>query len=137
MSQMSDYFEDAIRNWFKGTTFPTVPANTYVGLATAAPSDSSFGTEAAYQNYARQPIVSSGSGWTSGAAGTGSISNAAAINFPAAGATGVPATVTHFFIADAVSAGNMLMWAALGASKTVNNGDVVQFAIGALVLTFA
>ncbi len=136
MSQMSDYLEDAIRNWFKGTTFPTVPTNVYVGLASAAPSDSSFGTELAYTNYARQAIAAA-SGWTSGGAGSGQISNAAAITFPAAGASGVPVTASHWFIADAVSAGNLLIWAALGANRTINQGDDARFAIGALVLTFA
>lgn len=136
MSQMSDYLEDAIRNWFKGTAFPSAPTNVYVGLASAAPSDSSFGTELAYTNYARQAISAS-TGWTSGSAGSGQISNSAAITFPAAGASGVPVTATHFFIADAVSAGNLLMWAALGASRIINQGDDARFAIGALVLTFA
>lgn len=136
MSQMSDYFEDAIRNWYKGTTFPTVPANTYVGLYTATPSDAGGGTEVSGNAYARQPIVSSGVGWTSGGAGSGSISNALAITFPAATPAGW-GTVTHFGVFDAVTAGNLLMWNALGASKTVAIGDVVQFAIGQLVLTFA
>jgi hypothetical protein len=136
VSQMSDYLEDAIRNWFKGTVFPTVPANTYLGLYTAAPSDSGGGTEVSGNAYARQPIVSSAAGWTSGGAGTGSISNAAIINFPAAN-PGAWGTVTHFGVFDAVTAGNLLMWNALGASKVVNIADVVQFAIGALVLTYA
>lgn len=135
MSQMSDYLEDAIRNWFKGTTFPAAPANVYVGLASAAPSDSSFGTELAYTNYARQAIAAAA--WTSGAAGSGQISNTNAITFPAAGASGVPVTATHFFVADAVSAGNLLIWAALGASRTINQGDDARFAAGTLVITFA
>lgn len=136
MSQMSDYLEDAIRNWFKGSAFPTAPTNVYVGLASAAPSDSSFGTELAYTNYARQAVAAA-SGWTSGAAGSGQISNAAVITFPVAGASGVPVTASHFFVADAVSAGNLLMWAALGSTRTFNQGDNATFAIGALVLTFA
>jgi len=134
MSQMSDYLEDAIRNWFKGTAFPTAPTNTYVALFTAAPSDSGGGTEVSGNAYARQAVAAAG--WTSGAAGSGQIQNTAAITFPAA----TPATwgtVTHFGIFDASTAGNLLMWAALGASKTVGVGDVVQFAAGALSLTFA
>ncbi len=134
MSQMSDYLEDAIRNWFKGTAFPGAPANVYVALFTAAPSDSGGGTEVAGNAYARQAIAAAA--WTSGAAASGSISNTNAVTFPAA----TPATwgtVTHFGIFDALTAGNLLMWNALGTSKAVAANDVVQFAAGTLVLTFA
>lgn len=134
MSQMSDYLEDAIRNWFKGTAFPSAPANTYVALFTAAPSDSGGGTEVSGNAYARQAIASSG--WTSGAAGTGQIQNTSAVTFPAATPSGW-GTVTHFGLFDASSAGNLLMHGALGASKTVAANDVVQFAAGAISLTFA
>jgi len=133
MSQMSDYLEDAIRNWFKGTTFPTKAANAYVGLYTAAPSDSGGGTEVSGNAYARQPIANAD--WTSGAAGTGSISNTNIVTFPTA--TGSWGTITHFGVFDAVTAGNLLLWNALGASKVVAVDDVVRFAAGALVLTFA
>lgn len=134
MAQMSDYLEDAIRNWFKGTTFPTKAANAYVGLYTAAPSDSGGGTEVSGNAYARQPVANAD--WTSGAAGSGSISNTNAITFPAANPSGW-GTVTHFGVFDAVTSGNLLMWNALGASKTVAASDIVQFAAGQLVLTFA
>lgn len=134
MSQMSDYLEDAIRNWFKGTTFPTKGANAYVALFTAAPSDSGGGTEVSGNAYARQAIANAN--WTSGAAGTGSITNSALIAFPAATPAGW-GTVTHFGIFDALTVGNLLMWNALGASKVVAADDVVQFAIGAITLTFA
>lgn len=134
MSQMSDYLEDALRNWFKGTTFPTKTANSYVALYTAAPSDSGGGTEVSGNGYARQPIANAD--WTSGAAGTGSISNTNAVTFPAA-VTANWGTITHLAIFDALTVGNMLLWNALTASKVVNVGDVLNFAAGSIVITFA
>jgi len=134
MSQMSDYFEDAIRNWFKGTVFPTAPANVYIGLFTAAPSDAGGGTEVSGNAYARQPIAQAA--WTSGAAASGEIHNTNAVTFPAA-TPGAWGTVTHFGVFDAVTAGNLLMWNALGASKVVAINDIVQFGAGQLSLSFA
>lgn len=44
---MSDYLEDALLGWFKGTAFPTAPATVYIGLFTALPGDTgSSGTSA-------------------------------------------------------------------------------------------
>ena len=131
---MSDYLEDLIRGWFKGSAFATAPTNTYIGLFTAAPSDSGGGTEVSGNAYARQAIAAAA--WTSGAAGSGQIQNTNAITFPAANPSGW-GTVTHFGVFDAVTVGNLLMWAALGASKTVAALDVVQFGVGTLSLTFA
>jgi hypothetical protein len=47
-------------------------------------------------------------------------------------------TVTHFGIFDALTAGNLLFWAALTASKVVNSGDAApKFLAGALTITLA
>lgn len=213
MSQMSDYLEDAIRNYFKGSAFPAAPSDILLALYTAAPSDSGGGTEVTTGvGYIRKNMVAS-TDWTSGAAGSGQIQNTSAVAFAAA--TGSWGTVTHFGVFDDlavtgggsttlaadpalgatnfkvtavtnfavgdwvkidtggnreyrkitavgtsgsggtgidvdgaagidhangvafVEVGNLLMWNALGASKAVGNGDVVQFAAGALSLTFA
>lgn len=64
------------------------------------------------------------------AASSGSISNDTVIDFPAATASwGV---VTHFAILDAATGGNVLIWGALTNSKTIDSGDAIRFAIGAL-----
>jgi hypothetical protein len=133
---MSDYFEDAIKEWFRGTTFPAATGSVYCGLCTAAPSDSSFGTEVSGNAYARQALSKAAGTWTAGSAGSGQISNTAAITFPAATPAGW-GTITHFVIADASTAGNLIIWGALTASKAIGIGDVFQFAAGQLVITFA
>lgn len=135
MSQMSDYLEDALTGWFRGTGFPAATGSVYIALFTAAPSDSGGGTEVAGSAYARQAVAKAAGSWTNGAAGSGSISNTAAITFPTA--TGSWGTITHVGIFDALTVGNLLMWGALSASKLIGSGDVFQFSIGSLVLTFA
>lgn len=100
MSQMSDYLEDAIRNYFKGSAFPAVPtADELIALYTAAPSDSGGGTEVTTGVGYYRAAIPAATGWTSGGAGTGSISNTAAITFPAASGAGW-GTVTHFGVFD-------------------------------------
>lgn len=39
MAGMSQYLEDQVLNWMKGTTVASAPATTYVVLFTTAPSD--------------------------------------------------------------------------------------------------
>lgn len=139
MSQMSDYLEDAIRNYFKGTTFPAVPVDVLIAAYTAAPSDSGGGTEVTTGvGYWRAAMAVSG--WTSGSAGSGQISNTAAITFPTA--SGSWGTVTHFGVFDdlAIAGGGSTTLAAdpaLGATNfkvtavtNFNVGDWVRIDTG-------
>jgi hypothetical protein len=43
--------------------------------------------------------------------------------------------VTHWGLVDAASGGNVWVCAALTVSKTINSGDSVSFAAGALTVT--
>lgn len=118
----------------------TGPANTYVALLTAAPSDTGGGTEVTGGSYARVTVQSSLANWagtqsagsTSASSGTGgTTSNNASITFPAPTANW--GTITHVGVYDATTGGNLLFWAALTTSKTVNSGDAApSFAAGAL-----
>lgn len=140
MGAKSDYLENKVIDWFlRGQAF-TPPATVYVGLLTAAPSDSAAGTEVAGGSYARVAVASSLANWagtqgagtavaSSGSSGTTSNNNA--ITFPAPTANwGV---ATHFAVYDAPSAGNLLFYAALSTPKTINSGDAApSFAAGQL-----
>ena len=102
------------------------PGNSiYVGLATAV-SDAEAGslTEATFGSYARQQVTAAN--WTLASSSTDqqTIKNAANIEFPAS--TGTTNTVTHAFIADASSSGNILFIGALDASKTIATGDIFR-----------
>lgn len=100
----------------------------YVALYTAAPTDSSAGTEVSGGSYAR---VDSKTKWATPA--SGSVATNAVVTFPTA--TADWGTVVAFRLMDDITAGNALMWGALTASKTVSNGDTASFASGALTLT--
>lgn len=101
----------------------------HMGLFTAAPTDTTAGTEVSGGGYARQDV----SAEYGTAAAAGSVSNDAEVAFPQATANW--GTVTHFGIFDAASGGNLLRWGALGTAKAVNQDDTPKFAIGALTHT--
>jgi hypothetical protein len=83
----------------------------------------------------------SGSGYAREATGTITVSgtdttatNAAAIEFdPASG--GNWGTITHAAIFDASTGGNMIAWAQLTTSRTINDGDVFRIPAGSLTVT--
>lgn len=121
----SDYLETKVLDHvFAGTAY-TAPSTLYVALFTAAPSDSGGGTEVSGGAYARQTIAFTTSGDTT--------SNNAAIEFPTA--TANYGTVTHVGIYDASSAGNLMAWASLTSSKTIETGDVFRIPSGDLDIT--
>jgi hypothetical protein len=138
---LSDWSENNFIDMvFRAQTW-TIPASLYFGLSTAACSDSSVGTEVTGGNYARQAVTRSlanfagtqSAGSTTASSGTGGVtSNNSAISW---GTVTWSGTVSHFFIADASSGGNIVLCKAItGGSKTVNSGDTVQF--GAAAFTF-
>lgn len=139
----SDYLENKLVDFIFRAQSLTAPATVYVGLSTAACSDSGFGTEVSGGSYARVAVTSALANWagtqsagsTTASTGTGGVtSNNAAINFPTPSAGW--GTVTHWFLADASTSGNLLFCAALTTSKTINSGDTVSFAAGALTVTY-
>ena len=98
----------------------------YVGLATAV-SDAEAGslTEATFGAYARQQVTAANWTLTSSSADQQTVTNAAAIEFSAS--TGTDNTITHAFLADAASSGNILFVGALDNDKTIETGDIFRF----------
>lgn len=135
MTQFADYFEAAILNWFRGTTFPVATGSVYCSLHTATTADDGTGTEVSGNAYARQGISKASGSWTAPAA-AGIITNVAAVVFPAA-TPGAWGTILDGAIFDAATAGNMVMHGPLTASKVIGINDVFQYAIGALSITVA
>lgn len=114
-------------------SFSTPGDSIYVGLATAV-SDAEAGslTEATFGSYARQQVTAAN--WTLASSSTDqqTIKNAANIEFPAS--TGTTNTVTHAFIVDAASSGNILFIGALDASKTIATGDIFRINTNNLII---
>lgn len=143
-TSLTDYYENVIvDHLFRNTALSeSSPASYYVGLLTAACSDSSAGTEATGGDYARVGVTRATASWkgthgsaTGASSGTnGTISNAAAITFPSPSGANW-GTISHFAVYDASTAGNQIICQALTASKTVNDGDAAPaFAIDALTI---
>ena len=110
---------------FAGAAY-TAPTTKYLGLFTAiADGEASSVTELSGSAYARQTVAFTTSGNTT--------SNNAAVEFPTA--TGNWGTVTHVGVFDASSSGNLMAYATLSASKTIETGDVFRVPSGDLDIT--
>jgi hypothetical protein len=126
MAEFTDFLENKIIDHMLRAQAYTPPATVYVGLFTAAPSDAGGGTEVSGGSYARQAV-------TLAAASGGASSNSADVTFPQA--TGDWGTITHLALFDALTAGNMLMWTPLDASKDIDTGDTFVVEAGDLDVT--
>jgi hypothetical protein len=129
MSSFSDYTENLVLTYLFTDGSVTRPTAWYVGLFTAAPSDTGGGTEVSGSGYVRKAtgtITVSGTGTTA--------TNSAAIEFAAASG-GNWGTVTHAAIFDAETSGNMLAWAQLTTARTINDGDVFRVPASSLTIT--
>ena len=139
MTAATDYFENKLVDQiFRNQPF-SFPTTLFVGLLTAAPSDSTGGTEVVGGSYARVGVGCSLANWagtqsagsTVASNGTGATtSNNGVITF--ATPTANWGTITHFGIYDAVSSGNLLFWGPLSSSKAVFTGDAVSIQAGQL-----
>jgi hypothetical protein len=130
MAALSDYAEKLLLDWAMTTGAATRPTAWYVALYTAAPSDSGGGTQVSTGGYARQSVT-----FAAATSPGGTTSNTNTVSFTASGAN--YGTVTHIGIFDALTAGNLLWHGAMTASKTVNDGDTLEFSIGNIDLTLA
>ena len=124
MSGFSNFLEASILNYiFSGTAASPI----YLGLSTADPTDTAAGiAEPAGGAYARKASYSAN--WEAAATPGGTIQNAATFTYEVATANW--GKITHSFVSDAVTSGNMLMHGALTASKTVASADTARFGIG-------
>jgi hypothetical protein len=130
MAALSDHAEALLLDWLMTNGTATRPTAWYVGLFTAAPSDAGGGTEVSTGGYARQSVT-----FDAASSPGGTTSNSGTVSFTASGAD--YGTVTHIGIFDASTSGNLLWHGALTASKTVADGDTLEFSAGNIDLTLA
>jgi len=130
MAALSDHAEALLLDWLMTNGSATRPTAWYVALYTAAPSDSGGGTEVSGSGYAREAVT-----FAAATSPGGTTSNSGAVTFTASG--GNWGSITHIGIHDASSGGNLLWHGAMTASKTVNDGDTLEFSIGNIDLTIA
>jgi hypothetical protein len=130
-----NYLEGKILEQAFGARSFTPAATLYVHLYTAAPADGGGGTEvstAVWTNYAAAAVTNDSTKWST-FEDNAQVPNLAEISFGTATISGTAPIVTHFAIKD--GSGNLYGWAALNSSKTINNGDPVKFAAGAVVIS--
>jgi len=131
MSSFTDYTENLALTYLFTTGAVTRPTAWYVGLFTAAPSDTGGGTEVSGSAYAR--VVT---GTISGSGTATTFTNAAAIEFAAASG-GNWGTIGWAGIFDASTGGTLLAWAPLTTSKAINDGDIFRIPASSLSITLA
>lgn len=122
---LTNTFETTVLTWLLTTGSATRPTTWYVGLFTDDPGETGSGTEVSGGSYARTAVTFTVSGDTA--------SNSAGVEFPAATASW--GTITHIGIMDAETSGNMIIHAALTASKTIADGDVFRVPTSELTVT--
>lgn len=121
---ISNYAEVKILEHMLRNTAWTSPTTVYVSLHTADPGETGA-SEVSGGSYARQSCA-----FAAATSGAGTIANSGALTF-----TMPAATVTHWAIWDASTAGNCLWTGAVAASQTYASGNSATVAAGALVLT--
>ena len=134
-SGFSQYLENACLNFFRGTTFPAVPANLYLALFTTAPVNGTDASavECSGGSYARKAVVPNTTNFAA-PSGAAPASSASGANFVFVTPTGSWGTVVGWAIYDASSAGNMYAYG-IFSGVAVGTGDTVEFLSGNLTLT--
>ena len=122
---LTNTFETTVLTWLLTASSATRPTSWYIGLFTAAPSDTGGGTEVSGTGYVREAVTFTVTGDTA--------SNSAAVEWPVAG--GSWGTITDLAIFDAVTSGNMIGYAVLTDAKTIATGDVFRIPVGDLDVT--
>lgn len=132
MTAATNYLElRTLDFWLKANSqTTTAPSTVYVGLHTADPGETgSTSNELSGLGYTRQ---SASFGTITTIADLVSVSTDANITFgPATGNWG---TISHISLHDAASAGNMMFYGALSATKTVGTNDSFQITTGNLTI---
>lgn len=124
MAGLTDTWENKAIDFVLGTT-PS--ANRWLALFTTAPTDSTAGTEVSGGAYVRMPV-------TFDAAASAATQNAATVTWAAASAGW--GTVVAVGVMTAVSAGELVAYGNLTASRTVNSGDVFEILDSELDITW-
>lgn len=125
MSSFTDTLENNVLDHYFRNQASIAPATVYLSLFTVAPTDSTAGTEVTGGGYARQAIAFD-------AASGGVTQNSAAESFTATGANF--GDVVAIGLHTASTAGTLLAYDTI-TTATVNDGDTINFAIGAITIT--
>jgi hypothetical protein len=120
-------------DWSLGGATPTRPAAWFIGLATGSPTSVASSEIAVGSGYVRQTVAFAAAGTP---ASSGTATNNAALTF---GPFSTAQSISGIFIANTVSsnAGTGLYAGLLSAARTVQSGDSLVVASGALVVSMS
>ena len=130
---MSTYLANELLDHILGTGAFTQPTNLYAGLTTGSLADATTGTtvvstgEPADLSYARKLHNS----WATSSVGISN--NFGSLTF--ATATGSWGTLASTFLADALTAGNILFYGTLANPQAIGVNDILEFATGSFSVT--
>ena len=134
MSAFSNYLEQKLVEYLKGTAMPTAPGTTYIEMWASAGNDtaSNVGVVTSLSR-----VAVAGSAWTTatGTDGNGdfhSITNIASVVITTSATA--TATVSAFGVYDDPTAGNLLWWGTLSSPKTLTVADELKFNASNLAL---
>lgn len=139
MAQMTDFLEVTIGNVLFRVQAAYKPPAIWIGLwlSTATINDAATGSttnEVSAGGYARQQITQIDANWNAPTT-TGLFDNVNVVTFgPATVAWGI---VRYMMICDASTAGNALLHDQIDADRDVQIDDSLEFAAGAIDVTFA
>ena len=129
MANINTFTENLVLTWAMTASAATRPTTWYLGLFTVTPTAAGGGTELSGNGYSRQSI-------TFGTASGGVISNTNSITF-GPDTTADWGAIAYCAVMDASTAGNMLWFGSLTASRTLAVGDTMTFAAAALSLSLS
>ena len=132
---MSNYLENALLQHVLANATFTSPTSLWIGLFTAAPDDVNGSGDEVPLTFAYGRVeVTGGSMFTASGTGTRS-DNDALITFPAASG-GSWGLIDWVGIFDTQTGGQLLLHGQLTDARQVDDTDTIEFAIGALGITF-
>ena len=129
----TDFLENELLDHVFAAAAFVAPVTTFIGLSTTTPADdgTNITEPPGGAAYARVAKTNNLTNWPAAVAGLKE--NGTTVDFAAA--TGAWGTVTHFFVADALSGGNILASGVLTTPKTIDSGDTASFAVGDIDIT--
>jgi len=122
---MTDYLENKVLDHIFNNTSYTSPTATYIGLLTAAPTDSTSGTEMTNTGYSRQSI-------SVGTSSAGTVTSDTAISWTNSSG-GDWDTARALGIYDASTGGNLLFYKLI-SGRNVKDGETLTIASGDLTV---
>lgn len=129
MANISAYLGKALLDWSLLGATPTRPTLSYVNIGLAAPSSTNGSEIATGSGMTRQTVAFSAAGSPANTAG-----NSVAMTL---GPISAAATIIGIDVWDTAAAtiGNLLWYGTLTTSRTMNGGDSLVFAVGALEIS--